>query len=229
MTTGGTAIAGFPGPQRWPDVVASLQWNFPDGALYASGMIGQRFVDSGGHGPLGTGTVSQTSRHDNAFVWGGALGGRYQWGRVELGFNGGIGEGIGDKYWDGGATGFRSQVLVLDTTNVHSADLRNVLTYGVLGYVQVKLTDTIRATGSYNWAMHEVASEVPFYYGTPAVNSKAVLLGVVNYYVAAHGNILWNPVPQVTLGAEYTWQFASRYHSANTSVQRLQFSAIYRF
>ena len=41
--------------------------------------------------------------------------------------------------------------------------------------------------------------------------------------------MLWNPVPQVTLGAEYSYQFAARYNSADTTVHRLQFAAIYRF
>ena len=44
-----------------------------------------------------------------------------------------------------------------------------------------------------------------------------------------HGNLLWNPVPQVTFGAEYSYQFASKYNGPNANIQRLQLSAIYRF
>ena len=214
------SVAGFQGPVRWPDVTAALQWNFPNGALYASGMVGMRFVDRGG-------TTPGLNSNDDAFVWGGALGGRYDFGRVEIGGIGGIGQGIGNKYFDGGATAFVDSVLTVDVTG-GASDLRPVLTYGAIGYVQVKLTDTIRATAAYNWLMHEVASEVPGYYATGGP-SKAVLTGVVNYYWAAFGNILWNPVPQVTFGAEYGYQFASRYNSTNTHVHRLQLAAIYRF
>jgi hypothetical protein len=220
VTTAGAATtaaafgptAGFQGPVRWPDVTAALQWNFPDGAIYVSGMVGQRFIDSGG--------LTVLSRHDNAFVWGGALAGRYQMGRVEIGGQGAIGEGIGNKYFDGGATGFIDTVAVVDPTG--NVDLRPVLTYGAIGYVQVKLTDTIRATGAFNWAMHEVRSEVPG-------NLATGVPGVVNYYWAAFGNLLWNPVPQVTFGAEYGYQFASRYASNNTHGHRLHLAAIYRF
>lgn len=204
--------AGFQGPVRWPDVVASLQWNFPNGALYASGMVGQRYIDNGG--------LTVLSGHDSAFVWGGALAGRYFFGRVEIGGQGAIGSGIGNKYFDGGATGMVDSVVIIGPAN--SVDLSPVLVYGGIGYVQVKLTDTIRATGAFNWVMNEVKSEVPG-------NSQVPLTGVVNYYWAAFGNLLWNPVPQVTFGVEYSYQFASRYNGGNTHLNRLRFAAIYRF
>jgi hypothetical protein len=217
-TTGGAVTAaafgptaGFQGPVRWPDVTAALQWNFPNGALYASGMIGQRYVDNGG--------LTLISRHDNAIIWGAALAGRYEMGRVEIGGQGYIGEGIGNIAGDGGGTGFIDTIAVVTPTSI---DLRPVLTYGALGYAQVKLTDTIRATGAFAWTMHEVRSEVPG-------NFQTAIPGVVNYYWAAFGNLLWNPVPQVTFGAEYGYQFAARYHTLNTSVHRLQLAAIYRF
>jgi hypothetical protein len=232
IAVGGTACpAGgtgpLQGPVRWPDFTAALQWNFPNGALYASGMIGQRFIDNG------TPTVVPASvtgtQSDDAFVWGGALGGRYDFGRVEIGGLGYIGQGIGNKYGDGGATGFIDAIIVTRTVSntQFTTDLNPVLTYGVLGYVQVKLTDTIRATAAYNWTMHEVASEVPFYYSP--TGSKTALTGVTNYYWAAFGNILWNPVPQVTFGAEYSYQFASKYNGPNANAHRLQFAGIYRF
>jgi hypothetical protein len=217
------ATAGFQGPVRWPDVVASLQWNFPNGALYASGMIGQRFVDTGGAVSL-----NNLSRHDDAFVWGGALAFRYDFGRVEIGGQGAIGSGIGNKYFDGGATGMVDSVLIAQTGQNH-ADLNPVLVYGGIGYVQVKLTDTIRATGAFNWVMNEVASEIPGYNDASVATAKSAATGVVNYYWAAFGNLLWNPVPQVTFGVEYSYQFASRYNGGNTHLNRLRFAAIYRF
>jgi hypothetical protein len=222
MTTAGVGIAGFPGPQRWPDVVAALQWNFPNGALYASGMIGQRNVDSGG--PSG---VNALQRDDTAIVWGATLGGRYDFGRVEIGGQGGIGSGLGNKYFDGGATGFIDTVVIA-TVGSNSLDIRPVLGYFIQGYVQVKLTDTIRATGVYGWGMHEVISE--------GVGTKGVIKAALSPagalpqgYWAAFGNLLWNPVPQVTFGAEYGYQFSSRYNGPDVHVHRLQLAAIYRF
>jgi hypothetical protein len=210
-------MSGFVGPQRWPNVTAALQWNFPNGVIYASGMVGQLYVDSGG--------IAQLSRHDSAFRWGAALAGRYRFARVEIGGAGGVGQGIGRKYFDESVTGFRDAVLIVSG---NMADLRPVLVYSVLGYAQAKLTDTIRTTGAFSWGMNEMASEVPSYYAAGST-SRGTLTAVSNWYMSAHANILWDPVPQVTFGAEYSYQFASRYNAANTMVQRLQFSAIYRF
>jgi hypothetical protein len=218
VTTAGTAVGGpFAGPQRWPDVVASLQWNFPNGAVYGSGMIGQRNVDSGG--PSG---VNGLQQDDTAIVWGGTLGARYFFGRVEIGGQGAIGKGIGNKYLDGGATAFVDSVLVLNTATTASngADLRPVLAYMAQGYAQVKLTDTIRATGVFGWGMQEVLSRH---------GNRAALTNVAAGYWVAFGNILWNPVPQVTLGAEYGFQHSFRYNAADVQAHRLQMAAIYRF
>lgn len=213
---GGAFTSATAGPQRWPDVTASLQWNFPNGALYAAGVIGQRDVDNGG--------LTVLQQDDTAIVWGASLGGRYDFGRVEIGAQGAIGSGIGNKYFDGGATGFVDSVVVASATT-QGADLRPVLGYFVQGYVQVKLTDTIRATGVYGWGMHEVLSEVP----GPVAAAKATLTNRVQGYWAAFGNLLWNPVPQVTLGVEYGFQHSSRYNAPDVQAHRLQFAAIYRF
>jgi hypothetical protein len=232
-------VAGVEGPARWPDVVAALQWNFPNGAVYASGMIGQRFIDTGG-GAVATANLSTaTNRHDSDIIWGATLAGRYEMGRIEIGGIGGVGRGIGNKYFDGGATGLQNGVIIINNgpgmnvpggaTTPHDVDLRGAFVWGGIAYVQVKLTDTIRATAAYNYTKNNMASEVPGYYNAGATSSKSVLSGAVDYYWAAFGNILWNPVPQVTFGAEYGYQYASRYNSNDSHVHRLQLAAIYRF
>jgi hypothetical protein len=213
--TGNALTGNLIGPTRWPDVVAALLWNFPNGALYASGMVGQRFYDPGQN--FGDPT--------DVLVWGGAIGFRYDFGRVEIGGIGGVGEGLGNKYFNGGATGFSDTLLVLTFPGggvVQSGDLRAPLVWGAVGYVQVKLTDTIRATGAFNYTINYVLSEVPG-------GQRNALTGLADYYWAAFGNILWNPVPQVTFGAEYSYQLSSRYNGPNANGHRLQFAGIYRF
>lgn len=213
---GGTGT--FIGPRRWPNVVAALQWNFPNGAIYASGMIGQLDVNNGASATL--------ARDDHALRWGGALGARYDFGRVEIGGQGYYGRGIGWKY-NAPPTGFLDAIVLANTAN-NGTSLQTILSYGATAYVQVKLTDTIRATGAYSWGMQEAASEVPGYYAAGST-SKGVLTGITNVFWSAHGNILWNPVPQVTFGAEYSYQFAAKYNGGNTTINRIQVSAIYRF
>jgi len=207
--TGGGLILG---PQRFPDVTAALQWNFPNGAVYASGMVGMLEADNG--------TTTVLSQHDDVFKWGATLGARYDFGRVEIGGQGFIGAGNGNKY-HGPVGGWADAILIASTGN--AASLRAPLNYGGTGYVQVKLTDTIRATAAYSFGLQETLSELP------NGGNRVALTGVTQYYWSGHGNILWNPVPQVTFGAEYAYQFASKYNSANLHVQRIQFSAIYRF
>jgi len=220
FTSAAFGTGSFFGPKRWPDVTAALQWNFPNGAVYASGMVGQIDVDSGTAGPSGL------VRADSAFRWGGALGARYDFGRVEIGGQGYYGQGIGWKY-NAPPTGFIDAIIITTASN-NNTDLTAITSYGATAYVQVKLTDTIRATAAYSWGMQEAASEVPGYYAANSA-SRGVLTGITNIYWSGHGNILWNPVPQVTLGAEYTYQFAAKYNGANASVNRIQFAAIYRF
>jgi hypothetical protein len=217
------ASQGFLGPRRWPNVTAALQWNFPNGAIYASGMVGQLDVDSG------TGSYDGQIHADSSFRWGGALAGMYQISpRVEIGGQGYVGRGIGWKY-NAPPTAFRDAILI-SYTGTNADDLRGILSYGGTAYVQVKLTDTIRSTGAFSWGQEEAASEVPGYYNAASVNNnRTALAGTTNVYWSAHGNILWNPVPQVTFGAEYSYQFASKYNSANASINRIEFAAIYRF
>jgi hypothetical protein len=219
----------FLGPQRWPDAVAAFQWNFPNGALYISGMVGQLFVDNGGNNQIGNGATGPLSKHDNAFKWAAGIGARYDFGRVEIGGQGYYGQGMGNKY-TGPTTGF-TDGIILSNPATNGADLIAVTNYGAIGYAQVKLTDTIRATAAYSWGMQEAASEIPGYYGTPAVATlaRSSITGNTNFFWTATGNLLWNPVPQVTFGVEYTYQFAAKYNSTDLQTHRLQFAAIYRF
>jgi len=214
------ATNGFFGPVRFPDITAALQWNFPGGAVYVSGMVGLLTVDNGGQAGL-------LQQDDTAFKWGAAIGARYEIARLEFGGLGYFGYGIGNKYGNGGATGFTDAVLITQVAST-SADLRPAQAFGVLGYAQYKLTDTIRVTGAFNWTENNLADEVPGYYN-PALNNKAVLTGKPQNYWAAYGNLLWNPVPQVTIGIEYSYQFSGRYNSANAQINRIELAAIYRF
>ena len=215
--TGLTAGGRIVGAQRYPDITAALQWNFPNGALYASGMIGQINVDNGASTVLST--------HDSAMKWGGTLGGRYDFGRVEIGGQGFVGAGNGNKY-HGPPAGWVDMVLVgtAGAAPMTNVNLKAPLNFGAVGYVQVKLTDTIRATASYSWGQQNTLSELPNVAG-----AKAALTGATQSVWFAHGNILWNPVPQVTFGAEYSYQFANKYNGPNGEIHRLQLSAIYRF
>jgi len=211
---------GFFGPARFPDITAALQWNFPGGAVYVSGVFGLLTVDNGGQAGL-------LQQDDTTFRWGAAIGARYEIGRLEFGGLGGFGYGLGNKYFNGGATGMTDAVLITTTAST-SADLRASQVFGVLGYAQYKLTDTIRVTGAFNWGENNLADDVPGYYN-PALNNKGALTGRPQNYWAAYGNMLWNPVPQVTIGIEYSHQFSGRYNGPNAGIDRIELAAIYRF
>lgn len=131
------------------------------------------FVDNGATATL--------SRHADTFKWSGALGARYNFGRVEIGGQGFVSEGAGGKYGFVNTAGFTDAVLIRTGTaqaQQSLTELEAVLSYAGTAYVQVRFTDTVRATASYSWGMSEVASEVPLYYGMPASNSRSALTGV---------------------------------------------------
>lgn len=236
----GSSTALFQGVQRWPDIVVAAQWNIPNGVFYASGMVGQRMQDNGmgvGSGLSTAGSLAE--HHADTIIWAASLSGRYNiTPRFEIGGQGYVTRGYGDEI-NGPPMGANDVVLISQgcvqgSTGAcslanHGTSLKGILGWGVVGYAQVKLTDTIRATGSYAFAMQNVASLVPNYYG-PGSNKAALGTGLVtNFYWAAHANILWNPIPQVTFGAEYSYQYASKYNGPNINGQRLQLAAIYRF
>lgn len=212
----GVASGGIiAGPQRMPDFVAALQWNLPDGGLYLSGTVGQLSADNG--------ASTVTSRHDDALKYGFSLGARYNFGRIEVGGQGYLGWGMGGKHL-APANGNLDALVI--STLPHRLEVRPIFSYSGLGWVQFRLTDTIRSTFVYSYGLQDVLAELP---GGRANKAALGPGGVSNVYWSVHTNLLWNPVPQVTLGVEYSYQFSSRYNSANVNLNRISFAGIYRF
>ncbi len=222
LPAGGNFV--FHGPDRWPDFVAALDYSFPGGRIYASGLVRQITLDNGG-GSSGAAATRLTALNDSTIGWGASL--AFKWDitpRFEIGGQGVVGEGIAGKFLSPPAS-FVSAIGVTPGGTSNAFDLRAVFSYGGVGYVQWRITDTMRVTGFGWYELADLLNELP---GTKA-QGKAAISGVNHYYYGAGANFLWNPVPQVTFGVEYIWQFASLYNSTNAFGSVVHLAAIYRF
>ena len=117
----GSALTGLGNggaTQRYPDAVIALQWNFPNGAIYASGLFGQINMNNGLGAGDGNAQGVGLARHGNAFKWGASLAGRYDFGRVEIGGQGYYGQGINFKVT--GPTGFSTDVVLVSSSTSNS-------------------------------------------------------------------------------------------------------------
>src|SRR5262249_32592295 len=130
----------------------------------------------------------------------------------ELGFQGEVGKGIGKYLASAGGT---NDAVVTTFNNIET-----ILQWGAVGWAQVRLTDTVFAMGAFGWQQQFVKDEV----------ARAFIpAGTSQQSWSAQGNLTWNPIPQVTFGAEYSHFFGARINSSNAHISRVQFSAQYRF
>ncbi len=201
--------------QRWPDFVGALDYFFPQGRVGLAGTIRELSADSGG--------VSALSVHDRTIGWGFDIGANVQLHRlVRIGGIGFVGEGIGSRIQ---GINFTDAVFTI-APGSNLAQLNAVLTYGGIGWVEVAVAPTVSVLGMGGWAVQEAEDEVA---GPTRSARKIGLAGLADYAWFAGGNIIWSPVPQVSIGAEYIHGFAARYAGPNATLSRTSVSFRYRF
>lgn len=214
------AGTGFAAAQRRPDFVARADYFFPQGQISVAGKIVELSRDSGG--PAGAGGVT-LAVDDRTTGWGVDVAGKFKvHPRVQLGFIGFIGEGIGSAIQ---GINFSDAIFNI-TPGSNGASLDQILTYGAVGWVEVKLTDTISANGWGGWALQEAEDEVN---GATKAIRKTVLAGQPDYAWFAGGNLIWSPIPRASFGIEYLHGFAARYAGANATLSRVNLGFRYQF
>jgi hypothetical protein len=77
-------------------------------------------------------------------------------------------------------------------------------------------TDTLRSTVAYS-------------YGEADNNIDIVGTAVNKKFQSVHGNLIWSPVPAVSLGVEYIWGYREREDDEEGNLNRVQFGAQYNF
>jgi hypothetical protein len=223
--TAGIAAAGFgatdnianglAGGQKWPIVVAALEWVQPTFRVRVAGMIHNVEHDNGNPGG---GALASS---DEEIGWG--FNGGFTWNppvaRLQIGGAGFIGKGMGNLSGH------------VDAIVRGVNDIRTVWAFGGVLWAQYGLTDTIRITGVFGYHVQRCAQARAS--GAHATDEAACAAAGApanfsdEWYAA--GNLLWNPVPQVTFGVEYLYAFSNRYAGPNARANRVQFAAIYRF
>jgi hypothetical protein len=220
---GACAVLGagaFANGQRWPDFVLNASYSFQGGRVFVAGIVKEISADNG-CAVAGCGL----SQNDRGFGWGITVAGIYAiTPRIEVGGGLWIGEGILGRYFSGQVT--VTDALFVTNPTAPNGDLRAVFGYGGWVWAQVKVTDTIRVNGMYAYGYFDHEDEIP---GVSKGARKIGIAGLHEYAWYAIGNVIWSPVPQVSFGIEYNYQFGGRYHSANGYISRVQGMAVYRF
>jgi hypothetical protein len=212
-------VGGAAAAQRWPNVVVALEIVQPTFRARIAGLLQQIEHDTG------------TGNNDDTEIGWGFSGG-ISWTtpipRLTIGASGFFGRGIGN------VAGYADAVLV------HANKINGVWAWGGMVHAGYGITDTIRVNGGFGYHGQRCKQA-----GNQGLNAAGVILAEAACAAGgtivtgaggnwsdewmAFGNLLWNPVPQVTFGVEYIHGFSNRYQSNNVSISRLQFAAIYRF
>lgn len=202
------------GAQRWPDVVGGLFYNWKGGRLWLGGILRQEEADNGGAGGA---TVA-----DNEIAYGIALAGAMSvHKRVKVGFQGYWGKGI--QSYVPGLTSIHGGVTAVNALLI-GGQIKAIETWGIFAWAQVALTDTIRVGAIWAYAETSPEDENPtgkVGFGTPAALTK--------YVHSVHANVLWNPVPAVTIGIEYSWHQHGRINAADATLHRIHIAFQYSF
>jgi hypothetical protein len=202
--TSDVIVGGAVGRQIAPVFVAAVEWVQPTFRVRVAAFVHAIEHDTG------------TGNNDDTTLGWGVAGG-FSWTtpipRLTVGgtFFGGYGAGHLLGYAD----------AFLTAPN----NLDNVWSWGGFAHVGYGITDTIRVNGGFGYHGQDCKD------GNAARSVTCAATGLANFSDewVAFGNLLWNPVPQVTFGVEYIQGHSKRYTVRGPNISRVQFAAIYRF
>lgn len=197
-------ISGGGAPNRVPDFAASLDHKWSNGMVRIGALFGEHNVDDG------------AGNNGSDLLWGvqAALRLTFNQKRTSVGVMGHFGYGT-SRY-------FRGQPASVAVTGISGPSLRvrTVRTFGGYAWIQHKWSDTIQTNLAFGRNDGDVESRI----------AKALIpAGTLDVHWSIHANIVYEPVKNVALAVEYI-MVKSQFHNAREStVQRVQFSAIYKF
>lgn len=214
-TTCAASTAAVGAAQRWPDFVGALDYALPNGRVSIAATVRELSADSGG--------LTTLSVHGRAVGWGVDFGANLKLlEAVRVGAIGFVGKGIGSRIQ---GINFTDAVFTV-VPGSNATRLDPVLTYGGIAWIEYKLTTTVALLGMGGFAGQEADDEVG---GPTRAAREAGLAGLAEYAWFAGGNVIWSPIPQVSIGAEYIHGFAARYAAANATLSRFSVAFRYRF
>lgn len=194
-----TAPAAYPGANRYPDLVARINYKAEWGNLSLAGMARDiRYTNP---------VAGKTRDH-----WGGAvsLAGKINlFSLDDFRFSLNYGNVLG-RYLTN--TPFEDAAL-----NTVSMNMSLVNAYSVMIAYQHWWADKWRSTLAYGFEKADLPLTVAY---TTLTSQQAE---------SVHVNLLWNPLPQATLGMEYIYGARALYDGGNGNISRAQLSAKYSF
>ena len=199
VTNNAVAAAAYPGANRYPDLVARINYKPEWGNLSLAGMARDiRY----------TNTPAGKTRD----TWGGAvsLAGKINlFSLDDFRFSLNYGNVLG-RYLTN--TPFEDAAL-----NTVPMNLSLVNAYSVMIAYQHWWADRWRSTLAYGFEKADLPLSVAY---TTLTSQQAE---------SVHANLLWNPLPQATLGLEYIYGARALYDGGNGNISRAQLSAKYSF
>lgn len=192
-----------------PDFVIGGMYRSKWGIFSSHTVLGQVTRDGGGTaGAGGSGTV---------FRWGTNAAARVPVGkRATLTAVGYMGQNMGA--YSALPNGFHNGRWQFSLGSGTMGTLKSIFQAGFQVGGQFKWTDTIRTNVAYSWTQQWVQ------------NRKALIgANTPQMHWAVHANIIWNPVPQVDIGAQYLYGHSNRTNSANAYASRFQMLFRYSF
>jgi hypothetical protein len=196
-------ISGGGAPDLVPDFAIALKQKWSSGVVQVGALFGQHNIDDG------------AGNHGSDLMWGVQAGLRLRFNnkRTTIGVLGFFGYGIGRVF-----RGQMSEVAVSGVGNAISVD--SVRNFGGYAWIRHQWTPTIQTNFIYGRNDGDVESHM----------TKALIPGrTLDVHWSIHANIVYEPIKNVAFAIEYI-MVKSQFHNAlESTVQRVQFSARYKF
>jgi hypothetical protein len=209
--------AGLVRRSRFPDVVFTIAKSH---TLLGRGRLGAGVVIR----DLNYESVAIGPGSDSDIAWGAYVAFAQVFNeKFRMGGQGSVGEGIG-KYMLL-ATGTPEAVVSLDAAGNVNVD--SVFHIGGMIWGRYNWTDNIRSTVAFGFNHFDPTDSV----GKPAIVAgiTAITPGAAVQTYTLHTNLIWSPVPQVNIGAEYILYHSNYLNLGNGTNHRIQISFQYNF
>jgi DcaP outer membrane protein len=196
-------ISGGGAPDRVPDFAIALKHKWSSGVAQIGALFGEHNVDDG------------AGNQGSDLLWGVQAGLRLTFNekRTTIGVLGFYGYGIG--------RGFRGQPADIAVSGTGNAlKVESVRAFGGYVWIRQQWTDTIQTNLAYGRVDGDVESRI----AKPLIPARTLDL-----QWTIHANIVYEPVPNVAFALEYIMAKSQFFNASESTVQRIQVSAVYKF
>jgi len=196
-------ISGGGAPDRVPDFALALKHKWSSGMAQIGALLGEHNVDDG------------AGNQGNDLLWGvqAALRLTFNQKRTTVGVLGYYGYGIGRAF-----RGQPAEVAVSGVGNALSVD--SVRNFGGYAWIRHQWSDTIQTNLIYGRNDGDVESFI----AKPLIPARTL-----DVHWSIHANIVYQPIKNVTFAIEYVMAKSQFHNARESTVQRVQFSSVYKF